>query len=79
MHHYTKHIPVIDDKPIPNDKVNNKEEAPILIVSGGGGAFLHPTHCFQEDEIKVGGDDYKRVAAYPSTNVSLQLSWLNLW
>ena len=81
LHHYTKHVPISDNKPIlSNDKVKDrKEEAPILIVSGGGGAFLHPTHCFQDDKIKVGGDDYKRVAAYPSTNVSLQLSWLNLW
>ena len=36
VHHYTRHSPC----------GNGLREGPQLVVSGGGGAFLHPTHCF---------------------------------
>jgi len=68
LHHYTRHMPT------------DCLDKPTLIVSGGGGAFSHPTHCFR-DRIQVGDekDNYERVCAYPSTKVSRHLSYLNLW
>eukprot|EP00571_Detonula_confervacea_P006288 CAMPEP_0172319744 /NCGR_PEP_ID=MMETSP1058-20130122/38599_1 /TAXON_ID=83371 /ORGANISM="Detonula confervacea, Strain CCMP 353" /LENGTH=1060 /DNA_ID=CAMNT_0013034863 /DNA_START=643 /DNA_END=3825 /DNA_ORIENTATION=+ len=81
LHHYTRHVPLSNKGPVSRTS-NGKSigDKPVLIVSGGGGAFLHPTHCFQ-DQIKVGKErhDYSRVCAYPSTKVSRHLSWLNLW
>ena len=76
LHHYTRHVPVNGKK----STVSTAENQPVLIVSGGGGAFLHPTHCFQ-DEIQVGEErhNYSRVCAYPSSKVSRNLSWMNLW
>ena len=55
-------------------------DAPELIVSGGGGAFLHATHTFSR-LIKVGSEQqkYMRVCAFPSERVSYHLSWLNIW
>ena len=52
-------------------------------MSGGGGAFLHPTHTF-ENSIKVnfGGSKWKpyvRTVAYPSEKACYRLSWLNIW
>mmetsp|Transcript_868 Transcript_868/g.1806 ORF Transcript_868/g.1806 Transcript_868/m.1806 type:complete len:1249 (-) Transcript_868:19-3765(-) len=81
LHHYTRHMPLNIKKTTSEmDTVENTSGKPMLIVSGGGGAFLHPTHCFQ-DQIKVGenGENYHRVCAYPSERVSRHLSWLNLW
>ncbi|KAL7552792.1 hypothetical protein ACHAWF_016043, partial [Thalassiosira exigua] len=76
LHHYTRHMPVNTSG---HTDVKTSEK-PVLIVCGGGGAFLHPTHCFQE-QIKVGEEKqvYARVCAYPSAKVSRHLSWLNLW
>mmetsp|Transcript_33849 Transcript_33849/g.71179 ORF Transcript_33849/g.71179 Transcript_33849/m.71179 type:complete len:1044 (-) Transcript_33849:143-3274(-) len=85
LHHYTRHVPLFPTtKPAAPGMGKVKrgntagEKPPTLIVAGGGGAFLHPTHCFQ-DRIKVGEDDYSRVCAYPNAKVSRRLSWLNLW
>jgi len=81
LHHYTRHVPTERKQPGSGNSEGKKtSEKPVLIVSGGGGAFLHPTHCFQ-DQIEVGKEKqhYSRVCAYPSTNVSHHLSWLNLW
>ena len=57
-----------------------EENKPELIVSGGGGAFLHGTNTFDKD-IKVGPkqQDYSRVAAYPNENISAYLGWLNMY
>ncbi len=47
------------------------------IVSGGGGAFLHPTHSFpQEDESQTNIEPLNR---YPDQNESLKLSYGLLW
>eukprot|EP00547_Thalassionema_nitzschioides_P009961 CAMPEP_0194229198 /NCGR_PEP_ID=MMETSP0156-20130528/43766_1 /TAXON_ID=33649 /ORGANISM="Thalassionema nitzschioides, Strain L26-B" /LENGTH=920 /DNA_ID=CAMNT_0038961739 /DNA_START=678 /DNA_END=3440 /DNA_ORIENTATION=- len=58
-------------------KEDNKPE---LIVSGGGGAFLHGTNGFAKD-IKVGPKHlkYTRVAAYPNENVSTYLGWFIMY
>eukprot|EP00580_Thalassiosira_gravida_P018562 CAMPEP_0201659352 /NCGR_PEP_ID=MMETSP0494-20130426/2169_1 /ASSEMBLY_ACC=CAM_ASM_000839 /TAXON_ID=420259 /ORGANISM="Thalassiosira gravida, Strain GMp14c1" /LENGTH=1330 /DNA_ID=CAMNT_0048136815 /DNA_START=37 /DNA_END=4029 /DNA_ORIENTATION=- len=86
LHHYTRHVPLFHttkQTAAPGMGTLKKkntagETPPTLIVAGGGGAFLHPTHCFR-DRIKVGEDDYSRVCAYPNAKVSRRLSWLNLW
>jgi len=64
VHHYTRHVAL--------------GEGPQLVVSGGGGAFLHPTHCFHPKIVGNNGKPYKRVAAYPSVLVSRSLSFSNL-
>ena len=55
---------------------------PTLIVSGGGGAFLHPTHIIGDEILyNVAGTDgqnYSRDVAYPTSKTSQMLSWLNL-
>ena len=53
---------------------------PELIVSGGGGAFLHGTNAYSKD-IQVGSKrhNYTRVAAYPNEAVSTYLGWMNMY
>ncbi|GMI09203.1 hypothetical protein TrRE_jg2669, partial [Triparma retinervis] len=62
---------------------NVEENLPELIVSGGGGAFLHPTHTFAKDiKVNFGGSNnkpYTRTCAYPSETACYRLSWLNIW
>jgi hypothetical protein len=45
------------------------------IVSGGGGAFLHPTHA-PPTQTLAGG--YEQRASYPSEDQSRRLTWRNL-
>jgi hypothetical protein len=45
------------------------------IVSGGGGAFLNPTHAEDIDELKGG---FKLKASYPEESTSRRLAWRNL-
>jgi len=59
IHHYSRHAP------------KSPDGGPDLIISGGGGAFLHPTHIDPE----VPG--YKRVSAYPSPAISRALALRN--
>ena len=59
--------------------VHGLDLTPELIVSGGGGAFLHGTHTFS-NRIKVANrDHYERVCAYPSDSLSRRIAWLNIW
>ena len=44
------------------------------ITSGGGGAFLHPTHAPATHELRSG---FKQRAAYPDEATSRRLSWRN--
>lgn len=79
-----------DDMPtkrVCNDTITDRmvepfeeESKPDLIVSGGGGAFLHGVHGYAKD-ITVGPKErkYSRVATYPSESVSRRLGWLNMW
>lgn len=57
-----------------------EENKPHLIVSGGGGAFMHGTNTYSKD-IKVGPKQYKytRVAAFPNEKVSAYIGWLNMY
>ena len=61
----------------------DKSNFPQLIVSGGGGAFLHPTHTFANSiKVNFGGSlwkNYQRKVAYPSESACYRLSWLNIW
>jgi len=41
-----------------------------LIVSGGGGAFLHPTHVPSGETLSANGHKYIRASCYPSEKVS---------
>lgn len=95
LHHYTRHVP-LRPRPLPQKLVRRRSKlrlAPVepinvleeknepeLIVSGGGGAFLHGTHTFRRN-IKVGEkqEPYTRVGCFPSEKVSRRLSWLNMW
>jgi hypothetical protein len=45
------------------------------IVSGGGGAFLNPTHTEDVDELKGG---FKLKTSYPAVATSRRLAWRNL-
>ena len=74
LHHYTRHMPVSSSR----EAGKGAKDKPVLVVAGGGGAFAHPTHCFEE-RIRVGDGHYVRECAYPSSKVSKNLSWLNLW
>merc|ERR1719440_17461 len=59
IHHYSRYSPKL------------AQEGPELVISGGGGAFLHPTHL----HVEVAG--YTRAAAYPSGVVSRALALRN--
>jgi hypothetical protein len=45
------------------------------IVSGGGGAFLHPTHAPSTPSLPGG---FEERAAYPDARTSRRLAWMNL-
>jgi hypothetical protein len=60
QHHYRRH---------------ENSEGVQKIVSGGGGAFLHPTHVPRK---KVLADGFEERAAYPDRGTSWRLGWRNL-
>uniref|UniRef100_A0A7S3PVC3 Calcineurin-like phosphoesterase domain-containing protein n=1 Tax=Chaetoceros debilis TaxID=122233 RepID=A0A7S3PVC3_9STRA len=74
------HIVIEEMKSLPIFTPFEEESKPDLIVSGGGGAFLHGVTGYSKN-IKVGPkqSDYSRVAAYPNENISRRLGWLNMW
>ncbi|KAF0700957.1 Aste57867_8527 [Aphanomyces stellatus] len=54
-------------------------EAPVhLIVSGGGGAFLHPTHVPGADDLVASQRLYTRASCYPSEKVCRRYALLNI-
>lgn len=55
-----------------------EENRPELIVSGGGGAFLHGTHQFSHN-IRFGDNrlHYQRVCAYPSEKASYLIGYVS--
>lgn len=64
LHHYMRHSFVPSDKPVCVQH---------LLVNGCGGAFLHPTHVFN-DFRKFCGTSYESKAAYPSYEDSSRVS-----
>jgi len=66
LHHYRRH-----------EKVGDPRFQ--RITSGGGGAFLHPTHRPAKRTVSVGGDRFERKAAFPSRRSSFRLSLGNLF
>jgi hypothetical protein len=52
---------------------------PALIVSGGGGAFMHPTHVPDPAPINFRGDTYVRASSYPPVDVSRAYTLLNIF
>jgi hypothetical protein len=51
---------------------------PHMIVSGGGGAFLMPTHS-PDPPVSVSGVPYRRVVAYPPPSLTRTHAWLNVF
>ena len=60
LHHYKRH-----------ESVDGQQK----IVSGGGGAFLHPTHVPEGDTLRTG---HKLRATFPDADTSRRLTWRNL-
>eukprot|EP01083_Nonionella_stella_P090355 252429_1 len=56
-----------------------EQNAPTLMVSGGGGAFLHPTHIPEPKPIDVNGIIYDRVSEYPSILQSKAYAFFNIF
>ncbi len=50
-----------------------------LITAGGGGAFLHPTHGHNVDELEYGNEKFKQKAEYPKRKITCCLTFLNLF
>jgi hypothetical protein len=72
-HYYRRHERVRGADPRTGDTGEPKHK----IVSGGGGAFLHPTH--NEGVERLGGNQrFVLRASYPDERVSKRLSWRNL-
>jgi hypothetical protein len=67
LHHYRRHEHISD----PNQQ---------KIVAGGGGAFLHPTHGNNFDEVIVYDDIFrlKKETQFPKTSTSFWLTFGNL-
>lgn len=67
LHHYRRHEHASDP---------NKQK----IVSGGGGAFLHPTHAHKLDEVTVYDDVFKlkKETQFPKESTSFWLTFKNL-
>ncbi|ETO31334.1 hypothetical protein RFI_05786, partial [Reticulomyxa filosa] len=89
-----KHMNIEDDKKLPQLKSLDHEQStpdktydevagdtcgPALIVSGGGGAFCHPTHVPYKKPIDVDGVMYDRVTEYPSIEISKSYAAKNIF
>ena len=78
VHNYMRHECIVD-----SNHGSSLPKPPSLVISGGGGAFLHPTHCLGQEVLQsvdgTGGGDYERVVAYPSYSVSASLCIQNLY
>ena len=56
-------------------KRHEREDGTQKIVSGGGGAFLHPTHAPETARLRGG---FEERACYPDVGTSRRLTWWNL-
>lgn len=68
LHHYSRYE-------AETDKPGKKMQ---LITSGGGGAFMHPTHMLGEEINFKNGFFAQRKEVFPSLKDSRKLCWLNL-
>uniref|UniRef100_A0A7S1I8W4 RING-type domain-containing protein n=1 Tax=Eutreptiella gymnastica TaxID=73025 RepID=A0A7S1I8W4_9EUGL len=82
LHHYTRHVPVqravAEAVARPYSHPEDVQPQPVLVVSGGGGAFLHPTHVPRGGDLDWEGQGYTRVGAYPPPRVSRRYGLLNV-
>lgn len=76
-HYYKRHEEISQD---------NTESKVQKIVAGGGGAFLHPTHGFDDSILTEQNPDspekprkFKLKMSYPDKEKSKQLTWQNLF
>lgn len=70
LHHYRRHEARKPDG-TPDEKFQR-------VTSGGGGAFLFPTHRPARRSVVVGDREFVRKATFPSPVTSFRLSFLNL-
>ncbi|EON77099.1 hypothetical protein ADIS_2409 [Lunatimonas lonarensis] len=67
LHHYARY-----------EEKTKRGETRQLITSGGGGAFMHPTHTLKETIAPVDGYSAELKSVFPSKESSVRLSLLNL-
>ncbi|KAL4583597.1 hypothetical protein LXL04_008175 [Taraxacum kok-saghyz] len=72
LHHYMRHSYVPSENPNPVSV-----QVQHLIVNGGGGAFLHPTHVFSDFK-QLYGTNYENKSAYPSVQDSTRIALGNI-
>lgn len=70
LHHYRRH-----ERREPDGTTNPHFQR---ITSGGGGAFLYPTHRPPKQSVVVGDQEFVRKAAFPSSVTSFRLSLVNV-
>jgi len=64
---------------VPEEEAEDADDfAPHLVICGGGGAFLHPTHLSRQHMDWQGGA-YNLAATFPTQEQSAALSWRNLY
>lgn len=68
LHHYMRHSVLPTEKPV---------DVQHLLVNGCGGAFLHPTHVFQNFG-NFSGSSYESKATYPSFDDSRRIALGNI-
>ena len=84
LHNYSRYVSLAKDRPLVN-----------LITSGGGGAFLHPTHALENvvdvsfteprrranegPPSEIEGQPFRAEVFYPSKGRSRMLAFKNLW
>jgi len=78
IHNYSRYEQEAGTSGNEEKEVNKEKEgphAPVLVVSGGGGAFLHGTRMPGES-IDVYGENYSRKAAFPKPTRRFALRWI---
>jgi len=66
LHHYKRH-----------EKAGESQFQ--RITSGGGGAFLHPTHRPAKETVSVGGETFVQKCTFPAPSDSFRLTFGNLF
>ncbi|KAI9914831.1 hypothetical protein PsorP6_007924 [Peronosclerospora sorghi] len=76
VHHHFPHMQA--DDPEEHDPTHVHRAAEHLIISGGGGAFLHPTHISSRRLVSNGGT-YEHQKCYPPAHISRRYALLNVF